>query len=62
MSEERMHSEGYSSRFVCLSVCVSTLILVLGGLLTIPAAAELREPENKRAIFLKRLCSRDNML
>ena len=61
----RMRSECYSR--VCLSVCVCVCVCVSvcrrifwhyrlrGGLLVIPAALELREPENKRAIILKQL-------
>ena len=44
-SSAHMCSKGYSSWFVCLSVCVSMLILALQSvLLTIPAASELRGP------------------
>ena len=53
---------GLGSWFVCdVSVCRRLFwhYRLRGGLLAIPAASELREPENKRAIFLKRLRSRD---
>ena len=36
---------------VCLCVCVSTFNDVVGGLLAIPAASELREPEKQKANF-----------
>ena len=42
-----MRSEGYSSWFVCLSVCrrLFWYYRLRGGLLAMPAASELREPE-----------------
>ena len=53
-----MRSEGYSSlsdQRVCLSVCVDaysgTIYKPRGGLLAIPAASELREPEKQRGDF-----------
>ena len=46
-----MRSEGYSSWF-CLSVCVCLRLYRLrGGLLTVPAASELREPEKQKGDF-----------
>ena len=44
----RMHSEGYSSRSVCMCVCRRLFghYRLRGGPLAIPTGSELREPEN----------------
>ena len=44
-----MHTEGYSSWFVCLSVCLSTLFLALHSMRWPFSDASLK---NKRVIFL----------
>ena len=53
-----MRSEGYSSRSVCVCVCLSTLILYSATIgheaayqRYIPTAAELRKPENQKSDF-----------
>ena len=55
----RMRSEGYGSRSVCVCVCVCVSVCLRlfshyrlrGGLLAIPTAAELREPEKQKDDF-----------
>ena len=48
-----MPSEGYSSWFVCLSVCRRLFwhYWLQGGLLVISAASELRKPEKQKGDF-----------
>ena len=64
-----MHSEGYSSWFVCLSVCLCVCVCVGVDAYSGPTGYEAANDryqrlqnytslKNKRAIFLKRLRSR----
>ena len=50
-----MRSEGYSSWFVCVCVCVRLFChyRLRGGLLAAPAASKLREPEKWKGDFLE---------
>ena len=58
-----MRSEGYSSRSVCLSVCLSASILTLQATRRLmsdtSSFSATRAGKNNVAIFLKRLRSRD---
>ena len=55
------HAQRGLQYLVCLSVCRRLFwhYRLRGGLLAIPVASELREPEKYRGDFLKRLHSRD---